>query len=455
MKKIVIACSCMLSTFFAQSQISMVRYNDDFSYLKNNKVLKKNIEKLKYIYLSKRSNISFGGELREQFQYYNNPNFGDVPATFPQTNTMQVLQRAMVHANIELGSQVRLFAQFGSTVRFFNPNPPTPEIDENKLSVHQLFVDYHLKKKWAIRLGRQEISYASHRLFTFREGPNNRLAFDAAVIKYMSKKRKIDFFAMSPVISKTGIFDDRTSKDFIVGIYAINKIVPKKLFVDLYFLNLNTERRKYNFVTGKEIRQSYGFRIFSENPKLNYEFEATYQSGRFNKSSISAFGISSDLNFKIVSKSSLIAGIGSNYMSGDKNKNDNQLNTYNLLFSKPQYGLTAPIGATNLVNINPYIKISPSKKTIVFVSSYFMWRQSNQDGTYSPTAVETRPDQEILFTTTKMSIGTLLALETGYAVNKNVAFAFDGSYFFAGDYVKATGKGKDITYLSFKGTYKF
>ena len=50
MKKIIIAFSCMLSTFFAQSQINMVRYNDDFSYLKNDTAHKNLFEKLKKMY---------------------------------------------------------------------------------------------------------------------------------------------------------------------------------------------------------------------------------------------------------------------------------------------------------------------------------------------------------------------------------------------------------------------
>ena len=306
-----------------------------------------------------------------------------------------------------------------------------------------------------LRLGRQEISYANHRLLTFREGPNTRLAFDAGVVKYNAEKRNMDVFILSPVISKPGVFDDQSAKDVIAGFYATEKIIPKKLLLDYYFLNLNTNRRKYNFVAGKENRQSYGFRIFSGNPKLNYEFEATCQSGKFNQQSISAFGISADINYKLVSANNLIAGIGSNFMSGDKNKDDNQLNTYNLLFSKPQYGLTAPIGATNLVNINPYIKFNPTKKSNIYASSYFMWRQSNQDGTYSPSAVEVRPGQEMFFSTKKKELGTLLALESVYAINQSFSFALDASYFFAGGYVKATGNGKDITYLAFKGTYKF
>ncbi len=445
----------MFSALYAQSQINIERYNDNFNYLNNDSVHKKGFEKLKYIHLTNETNISFGGEVREQYQYYNNPNFGDIPSGFTKDYTSQLMQRVMLHTNIELGNKLRIFAQLGSTFRFFNPNQSTAEIDENKASVHQAFIEYKLQKKWMVRIGRQEISYANHRLFTFREGPNTRLAFDASVVKYNAQKRNIDFFVMSPVISKPGVLDDQSFKDVIVGFYATEKFVSKKLLLDYYFLNLNTDRRKYNFVVGKENRQSYGFRIFSENLKLNYELEATYQSGKFNQLNINAFGISADINYKLESNINFITGIGSNYMSGDRNRNDNQLNTYNLLFSKPQYGLTAPIGATNLININPYFKINPTKKSNIYLSSYFMWRQSNKDGTYSPAAVEVRPSQELIYTSSKKEIGTLLALESIYAISRNMSFGFDASYFFAGGYVKETGNGKDIIYLSFKGTYKF
>ncbi len=455
MKKIIIAFSCMLSTFFAHSQINMVRYNDDFSYLKNDTAGKRFAEKLKNFPFTKGSTNSFGGEVREQYQYYSPPNFGDILPGFTKNNTSQLLQRVMVHTNLEFGSKLRVFVQLGSTFRFFNPNPATPEIDENMLSLHQAFIEYRFQNKWLVRLGRQEMSYGSHRLFTFREGPNNRLAFDAGVVKYNSPTRSIDLFVLSPVISKSGVLDDQSFKDRIVGFYANEKIIPKKLLLDYYFISLHTNRRKYNFVGGKEIRQSYGVRIFSDNQKFNYELEATYQSGKFNKSKIHAYGISADLNYKMIQKNNLIIGIGSNYMTGDKNKNDNQLNTYNILFSKPQYGLTAPIGATNLVNINPYFKINPNKKNNIFFSSYFMWRQSIHDGTYSPTAVEVRPASTELVVSPKKSIGTLLAIESSYSLTRNLSFAVDVSYFFSGDYVKETGKGKNITYLSFKGAYKF
>ena len=84
----------------------------------------------------------------------------------------------MAHANVDVGQKARVFVQLSSTYRFLNPNPFTQEIDQNELSLHQAFIDYRLNKNWAARIGRQEMSYGSHRLITFREGPNTRLTFD-------------------------------------------------------------------------------------------------------------------------------------------------------------------------------------------------------------------------------------------------------------------------------------
>ncbi len=446
----------VLSTSLAQCQINMVRYNDNFSNLKNDTIHKKGFDKLKYISLFKNANISFGGEIREQYQYYENQNFGDVPSTFTDADAKQIWQRVMVHTNIELGNRVRIFAQLGSTFRFGNPNPLTPEIDENQLSLHQAFIDYNFHKKWTARLGRQEISYGNNRLITFREGPNTRLTFDAAILKYHSKKRKWDIFALTPVISRKGIFDDQSFEDAVVGIYATEYVIPHKLLLDSYTIFFNSDRRKYNYAVGHESRETTGLRIYSENPIFNYEIEASYQDGKFNNQKISAFGINTDFNYKLVTKNNLILGVSTNYVSGDKNQNDNQLNTYNTIFSKPPFGLVAPIGLSNIISINPYFKINPTPKIYVYASFNLLWRQSNQDGIYSPgTGAETRPNTAMHFPSTKQNLGTLLVLESSYSLNKHLTIGLDASYFFAGNYIKETGKGKDIVYVSSKIGYKF
>lgn len=439
----------------AQGQIDYLRYNDNFSYLMADTIKKKGTEKLKYIPIASAVNISLGGELREQIQYYRNFNFGDITGATNRPETWQLWHRAMAHANIELGKNVRVFSQLNSTFRFLNPNPAIPEIDENHLSLHQLFGEYRFNNNWVVRIGRQEMSYGSHRLITFREGPNTRLAFDAAVIKYSIEKRKVDLMVLSPVISHKGVFDDGTLKDFIVGIYATELIVPRKLLVDYYLLNFESHRRKYNYMEGTDSRRVAGFRAFSQNKVVNYESEVTYQFGRFNNLRINAYSLSAELNIRVVAKKELVLGLAGNYVSGDKDNNDKQLNTYNTLFSKPLYGLTAPVGASNIITINPYLRARLAKKINILAGTYWLWRQSNRDGSYTPDGTEVRPRQDKLFATTEKKIGTLLIVETAYTVNKHFSVGIDGSQFFAGKFLAKTGKGKDISYLSLKVGYKF
>lgn len=454
MKKLSILILFVSVVLSAKSQIQYLRYNDDFSYLKSDSTRKAGFDKLKFIPISKSINVSFGGEIREQLQYYNNINFGDVPPTYEKSSTWQLWHRLMIHSNMEVGKKTRLFTQLGSTYRFLNPNPLNPEIDQNRLNLHQAFIDHHLNSRWMIRIGRQEISYGSHRLITFREGPNTRLTFDAAIVRYKNVKRKIDVVALSPVVSHKGVFDDEKFKDVIIGAYATEKFA-KVFSADYYFLNFMSKGRLYNFVGGKEKRYIAGIRMFSESKVTNYEVEATYQFGKFNGFKIGAYSLSADISHKLAPAYTFVIGFAGNYISGDKSKNDQQLSTYNLLFSKPLYGLTAPIGATNMVTVNPYLKISPVKKSNIYAGTYFMWRQSIQDGTYTPGAIQLRPKPELNFMSDRRAIGTLIVLEANYTVNTHLSLAFDASRFFAGNYTKRTGKGKDISYLSFKSSFKF
>jgi hypothetical protein len=455
MKRIITAILILLGISSVKGQIQLLRYNDRFETLKSDSVQKTGFEKLKHIKLTKQSNISFGGEIREQYQYYKNPNFGDVPPNYQEVPYGQVWQRIMAHTNVELGEQTRIFAQVGSTFRFMNPNQLAPEIDENQLSLHQAFIDFRLSEKWTTRFGRQEVSYGNHRLITFREGPNTRLTFDGAVFRHNPSKDKLDFFILTPVISKSGVFDDETFKDLLIGMYKTETIIPGKLMFDYYSMSLNSKRRMYNYVEGEEFRQTYGLRLFSENSRFNYELEGNYQHGKFNQLKISAYSISADFNYALHKKTNLIIGLAGNYSSGDESSEDQKLNTYNPLFSKPQYGLTAPIGSANIININPYIRIKPTDKLDVYAGTNFMWQQSSQDGIYSPGALQVRPSSLELTSSKEQQIGTLMTLETSYSVNQHLSFALDVGYFIAGNYVKETGKGKDITYLSFKGNFKF
>jgi len=144
----VIGVLCFLYNFlFAQlSPIKLIRHFDDFSYLLDNDTLERTYpEKLKYLPLGNQPNfhISFGGELREQYQYFQNANFGDRPPNTPEDKNGHLWHRVMAHADLQLGQHWRLFSQLSSTFAF-GKKTIVPQIDENKLSLHQAFIEYRI-----------------------------------------------------------------------------------------------------------------------------------------------------------------------------------------------------------------------------------------------------------------------------------------------------------------------
>ncbi|MEI8205110.1 MAG: alginate export family protein [Bacteroidota bacterium] len=269
------------------------------------------------------------------------------------------------------------------------------------------------------------------------------------------KNGSIDFFAVSKVISKKYVFDDEHFKEGLIGIYGTQYFSNIKIGLDYFVVNFQSRLRKYNYQTGFENRQTYGARLFSNLNKINFEVEGAYQSGKFDDLTIRAYNVLADVNILVLPREKGIIGFAANAASGDKNSKDNQLNTYNLLYAKPAYGLAVPIGATNVISLYPYFKINPVQKLNILAQVFFLARNSNQDGTYSPGMVENRPRPNLLFSSTKKSLGELYDVETNYQQTKNLSFSFDTSYFKAGSYPKATGKGKDTAYLSLKSTFKF
>jgi hypothetical protein len=76
MKPYYLLTALLITTFVSLGQaplgqISILRANDNFASVKND-TAKKGFNKWKHIPLSNKTNISFGGELREQLQYFEN-----------------------------------------------------------------------------------------------------------------------------------------------------------------------------------------------------------------------------------------------------------------------------------------------------------------------------------------------------------------------------------------------
>jgi hypothetical protein len=117
-----------------------------------------------------------------------------------------------------------------------------------------------------------------------------------------------------------------------------------------------------------------------------------YQTAKFNEETINAFNLTAEAYYvfdKVFLKP--ILGFGGSFITGDDDKNDNQLNSYDPMYPKPVYGLASPYGPSNITNLRFITGIQPTKQFFINMNVYFLARQSNQDGSYTPSMDQIRP----------------------------------------------------------------
>ena len=131
----------------------------------------------------------------------------------------------------------------------------------------------------------------------------------------------------------------------------------------------------------------------------------------------------------------LSPGLGFNYISGDRSPSDEKLNTYNMLYSRPSFGLAAPIGPANIINIRPFLEFNPRPNIRLIAGYYIMRRQSENDGSYAPDGTEIRPSPALLFVTEEKFIGQQFTLDVWYLMSTNWSFFFEGALFTSGNYI--------------------
>jgi len=440
--------------------IKNLRYEDDFSYLNNDTVAKKGIQKLKYIPISVngKQHLSFGGELREWYELRRNVNFGDLPPGVVDDPNGVLLHRLMLHADYWAGNRFRIFGQLNNTFEIGSSNEPIPEISQDAIGIHQLFTEIHLgpkekTNKFLVRLGRQEFNFGNELLISSREGPNNRQTFDGASLVFQTADISTHIIGATPVIIYPHAFDNKHIDEYIWGTYSYFR-KRKDIKIDAYYMGFKSNRRMYNHIEGIQTRHTVGARVWKYSRTIRIDIESMVQFGNFNDESISAFNFTGEVAY-IFPKLKLkpTVGLGGSYITGDQKPNDQKLNTYDPMYPKPTFGLAAPLGPSNMTSIRPIVGIQPVQSMFMNFSVYFLARQSSNDGTYTPDMTQVRPFPP--FESDKKKIGTQYALDIFYIPSPNFTFLSFITYVKPGDYVLETGEGKPIFYFAISGAYKF
>lgn len=431
----------------------LLRYDENYEFLKDSS--RNFYENLKFVPLNKEKNfyLSFGGEARYEYVDFNNEDWGRL--NIGHNNFL--LQRYDLHADIHLGKTFRVFAQLRSALEDGRVNGARG-IDEDQLNVQNLFLDVNVwqqkDKKITVRAGRQELDYGSGRLISVREGPNARLYFTGGKIMYSSTRVSVDAFAMMADTIYTGVFDNKMSKQLnLWGAYS-KIIFPKAGNLDVYYLGIRRDESLFEEGFAPERRHTIGSRLWKYGGGFIYNLEAAYQFGTFGSGNINAWTGSIDVGYMFENiKFKPTINLRNDYISGDKNQGNGNLQTFNPLYPKGGYfGFSPQVGPVNLIDIHPYATMDLLSNLKMQVDVVLNWRYSTQDGVYRPSGMLNLRGSA----SDERYIGTAYLANFTYSVNKYISVVSGIQYFKTGAFINdIILNSKDGVFFNARLGFKF
>ncbi len=442
----------------SEPSFPQMTYDEDNRFLSNPECRKEFLDRLKYIPLRTGHRdyyLSFGASVRERGEYFSNPNWGSGPP-----GSTYLLQRYYVHADLHLGDRFRFFSELGSSLENGRTGGPRSGSDEDKLDVHQAFIDIGLwrsgKNRLTLRTGRQEIALGDQSLVGVRDGPNIRRSFDGFRVTGKFGDWTADAFAVRQSKSKPGFFDD--SLDHTTTFWGLYAVRPLRILagghIDLYYMGLRNKKAVYDKGAGREQRETVGARLWGSGEHWDYNQEYSFQFGRFRSDDIRAWAVATETGYRLDSmpfKPRLALNAAA--YSGDHDRSGGSLGTFNGLYEKSTYFTNAALfGRRNLIDLQPSVQINLPGKITVTPNTAFFWRESTEDGLYSAGS------GPVIVTGRKSSarfIGSQVAVQLKWTVNRHTTVFGEYMHFFPGDFLKQSTPGRNINYATWWVEYRF
>jgi hypothetical protein len=462
----------IISGYAAPPKYTVSRYDEDYSFLANPANRTEALDSIKYIPLFGWGSdyfLSLGGEVREQYEFIANDNFG----AGAKTGDGYWLQRLMLHSDWHFGRFARVFIQFKSNLeegREPGPRPP----DRKRLDLNQAFVDFYYPcaisgetTLFTLRLGRQEIDFGDERLISVREGANERQSFDGARFIYNSPKGRVDAFALQLDPDRPGYFnnDPSWSHETLWGVYTTIPITTKSIAsrfnnigLDLFYLGFKHVGARFNDGVGNETRHTVGGRLWRAHyiNGLDFNIFGAYQFGSFSNKKINAFSAALDVGYKL--QEVLFAprvACSLQVSSGDSSTKDRQLETFNAMFPAGYYyggGLIGQVGPANAIILQPELDLHPTSTLGVYLKGLFVWREDTADGLYNTPGGLIRPGSA----NNKRYVGASPEILVAQQFGQHAVFSLSYYHFYRGGFLTQNQPGsKDVDYFSAWLTYKF
>ena len=306
----------------------------------------------------------------------------------PGTIDNYFLQRYLFGTDVRLGSRVRVFAELQSGILNGKLGSPRPT-DRNTFDLHQTFVELRSPVRrtdqFVLVVGRQELELGSSRLISASPGLNVKRSFDGVRFDYRTPSWKFVAAAAGLVGLESGAFDDRT--DFEQRFWGFAAARQKAGFareLGAYYLGIDRPQSLYAQGAGSEVRHTVGMKWGGGNARVDLNYDAVFQAGRFSGAPIRAWAFATETGLRpwtVAWQPRLSVRV--DVASGDDNPANPDLQSFNPLFPGNSYsGAVGLLGPTNLTDFTPALTVTPRRGLLIGFEAPSYWRTSTADGVY-------------------------------------------------------------------------
>ena len=403
--------------------------------------------------------LTVGFDSRVEVERYGHTAFGaarDSPRGY-------VLPRLMLDADLHLTPHVRAFVMGASATAVGRVGGPRPGIDEDRLDLHEGFVDLSTglfdARQLTLRAGRQEITYDSGLLFADQEGLNVRSSFDAARVIAVDGRRRLEAFVAYPVSLTPGTLDDTPDRTRAVwGLHGDGVAALGPLALASYYFGSRNDRVRYQAGTASERRHTVGLRVANHVDNTPWalgwgaDWEANLQRGTFGARPIHAWSFDTETGYRWAWAASPRLALRVDGSSGDRGDPRGALGSFNPLFPKSAYFAPKAVLGTpiNFYDLHPILQADLSRRMNAQVDWAWFWRQQLTDGFYAPGNVLVRPGTPAQ----ARFIAQQANAAVQYTVDAHLQLAFNTAYVLPGAFLRETGPAKHVTFFNLGLSYK-
>jgi hypothetical protein len=219
-----------------------------------------------------------------------------------------------------------------------------------------------------------------------------------------------------------------------------------------HYLGFDCRNALFDEGVAHEVRHSVGTRLWGNPKPWDYNTELVLQVGSFGSQSILAWTAASDTGFTLeTTPLRPRLGLKANIASGDGNRRDGTLGTFNPLFPKNAYFTEADLFTpSNFFDFYPTVTVHPATGVDVTTGVDFLWRQTTHDAVYRvPLIPLVRGDQS-----NSRYIGIEFDLDASWQIDQHRKLSAAYVHFFAGPAITNAG-GRDVDYVGAWAAYKF